>query len=136
MKSIKPGRGPSAIGAVGSLIGIGFGIFWTVMALTITKGAPVPFVHVVFPLFGLLFIGTGIVNLVYNATNATSKKRMSAFDITDEGEEQDPLDTLIRGGGQEGHSTSDNPSRFCPYCGTGLTRQFKFCPSCGKRIDQ
>lgn len=32
MKSIKPGRGPSAMGALGSIICVVFGIFWTIMA--------------------------------------------------------------------------------------------------------
>ena len=39
MRSIKPGRGPSAMGAVGSAaIGV-FGIFWTISAANM--GAPV-----------------------------------------------------------------------------------------------
>ena len=50
MKSIKPGRGPSMMNAVGSLIGIVFGIIWTCAAASM--GAPG-----FFPLFGLVFIG-------------------------------------------------------------------------------
>ena len=30
MKSIKPGRGPSAMGAMGSAFAVIFGIFWTI----------------------------------------------------------------------------------------------------------
>ena len=32
MKSVKPGRGPSGLGFIGSVFGIIFGIFWTIMA--------------------------------------------------------------------------------------------------------
>ena len=38
MKSIKPGRGPSAMGAMGSIIAVIFGIFWTIAAASM--GAP------------------------------------------------------------------------------------------------
>ena len=24
--------------------------------------------------------------------------------------------------------------RFCPFCGTGLSREFDFCPKCGKAV--
>lgn len=46
---------------------------------------------VLFPLFGLVFIGMGVYNAVYNYRNATSENRYSEFDITDENEEPDPL---------------------------------------------
>ena len=64
MKSIKPGRGPSAMGAMGSIIAVIFGIFWTIAAASM--GAPF-----FFPLFGVLFIIMGIVQAVYNFKNAT-----------------------------------------------------------------
>ena len=41
MKHIKPGRGPSAMGALGSVIAVVFGIFWTVSAASM--GAPISF---------------------------------------------------------------------------------------------
>ena len=52
MKSIKPGRRRSRYNAVGAVIGIVFGIIWTIAALSM--GAPF-----FFPLFGLVFIGIG-----------------------------------------------------------------------------
>ena len=54
MKSVKPGRGPSAMGAVGSVVAVIFGIFWTIMAASL--GAPI-----FFPIFGVLFIAIGVV---------------------------------------------------------------------------
>ena len=93
MKSIKPGRGPSMMNAVGSLIGIVFGIIWTCAAASM--GAPG-----FFPLFGLVFIGIGVVNAIYSFKNATGDNRYSAYDIVDEDEEPAPAGALAgeRGG--------------------------------------
>lgn len=41
MKSIKPGRGPSMMGAFGSAAVTVFGILWTIMAMSM--GAPIFF---------------------------------------------------------------------------------------------
>ena len=59
MKSIKPGRGPSKRGAAGSAFGIAFGVLWTVLAAGITAGAGV--IGLIFPLFGVLFIGLNLM---------------------------------------------------------------------------
>ena len=79
MRSIKPGRGPSMMGAVGAIGAAIFGVFWIGMA--ISMGAPI-----IIPAFGVIFIGMAIAQAVYNYKNATSKNRYSAFDITDEQE--------------------------------------------------
>ena len=84
MKHIKPGRGPSAMGALGSVIAVVFGIFWTVSVASM--GAPISF-----SIFGVLFVIVGIVQAVYNFKNAAGKKRYSAFDIVDGEEEPGPL---------------------------------------------
>ena len=63
MRSIKPGRGSSAMGVVSSVAATIFGVFWTIMASSM--GAPI-----FFPLFGLVFIGIGIMNIIYNYKNA------------------------------------------------------------------
>ena len=57
MKSIKPGRGPSAMGAFGSVIVGIFGVIWTIGAANM--GAP-PF----FVLFGVVFILMAIVQAI------------------------------------------------------------------------
>lgn len=91
MHSIKPGRGPSFIGGVGSLIAAAFGVVWTIMAFAITQDSPFPVVGWAFPLFGIVFIISGLAMAAYNFFNATTKKRLSIIDITSSGEEQDPL---------------------------------------------
>ena len=54
MKSIKPGRGPSAMGAMGSIVAAVFGLIWTGAA--VSMGAPI-----FFPLFGVVFdLQTGL----------------------------------------------------------------------------
>ena len=53
---------------------------------------------------------------------AGAKNRLSNFDITDDGEEPDPLNQ--RFGNQ----------RFCAQCGERLPENAKFCPACGEKI--
>lgn len=128
MKSIKPGRGPSAMGALASVIAVIFGIFWTITAASM--GAPG-----FFPLFGVLFIILGIVQVVYNLKNATGENRYSTFDIVEDGEEPDPLDRRF-GAAADGPSAdmNDGTFRFCPYCGAKLGDEFTFCGKCGKKL--
>ena len=90
MRSIKPGRGPSKMAGFGSLFAAAFGVIWTLLAAG--SGAPV-----LFCLFGVLFVVWGVVQAVYNFRNAGSRNRYSAFDITDEHEEPDPLNQRFDG---------------------------------------
>lgn len=130
MKSVKPGRGPSAMGAVGAVLGVVFGIIWTVAA--VSMGAPI-----FFPLFGLVFITIGIVQAIYNFKNATGENRYSAFDIVDEQEEPDPLNRRFSAASapqepaQEAHA---GPLHYCPYCGAEVGDGFAFCGKCGKKL--
>ncbi len=132
MKSIKPGRGPSAMGFVGSIAIVIFGIFWTIMASSI--GAPT-----FFPIFGIIFILLGIANAVYNYKNATGKNRYSTFDITSDDEETDPLNEMFGNSNYNNIKTSNNndntDSNFCPYCGTKADDDYKFCRKCGKSLE-
>ena len=112
MKHVKPGRGPSAMGAFGAIIAVIFGIFWTVS--TASMGAPA-----FFPIFGVLFIIIGIVQAVYNFKNATGKNRYSSFDIVDSQEEPDPSGAELR---------------YCPYCGAEVGEGFAFCAKCGRKL--
>lgn len=90
-------------------------------------GAP-PF----FVAFGVLFILCAIGGAIYNLYNATSSNRFSVYDITEDGEEPDPLEP------NTSHSASTSSStekpRFCPSCGTALKENFEFCPQCGKDV--
>lgn len=124
MKSIKPGRGPSGMSAIGAVISVVFGIFWTITAASM--GAPF-----MFPLFGILFIIIGIVNAVYHYKNATGENRYSVYDITEEGEEPDPLNARF---GQQQSYQRGTTARFCPYCGRNADSDYEFCPGCGKRL--
>ena len=130
MKSIKPGRGSSMMGGIGSVAAVLFGIIWTFAAASM--GAPV-----FFPLFGLVFIGVGIANAVYAFKNATGENRYSAFDIVDSDEESDPLNE--RFSGQTASKADRQPGEpgefaYCPYCGAKLGEGFAFCGKCGKAL--
>ena len=127
MKSVKPGRGPSGLGAIGSIIGVLFGIFWTINA--VQMGAPAAFAA-----FGVLFVIVGIVNAVYNYKNATGKNRYSSFDITDEGEETDPLQARFGGQSSGEGNTAISAAAYCPYCGCGVDGDYEYCPKCGKKL--
>ena len=134
MKHVKPGRGPSAMGAFGAIIAVIFGIFWTVS--TASMGAPA-----FFPIFGVLFIIIGIVQAVYNFKNATGKNRYSSFDIVDSQEEPDPWNQRFGGEGAEPWETADAPEppedgafRYCPYCGAEAGEGFAFCAKCGRKL--
>ena len=132
LRSIKPGRGPSMMGAFGGIIAVIFGIFWTITAASM--GAPP-----IFPLFGVLFIAIAVVNIIYNYKNAIGKNRMSIYDITDENEEPDPLNKYIgydRNDRDYTREVSDENEymRFCPYCGEPLKKDYVYCPKCGRHI--
>ncbi len=127
MKSVKPGRGPSMMGGVMAVAAGIFGVLWTVIAAGMGGG--------LFALFGLVFIAVAVIQAVYNFRNATGENRYSVFDITEDGEEPDPLGTRF-GGDSE---VSDRPeesgeSLFCPYCGAKAGDGYAFCRKCGKRL--
>ena len=84
MKSVKPGRGPSLLGGAASVIAAVIGVVW--IAVAASMDAPVYFC-----LFGVVFVGLAIAHALYDLYNATAKRRFSLFDITEEGEEPDPL---------------------------------------------
>ena len=132
MKSVKPGRGPSAMSAWGSVVAALFGVFWIVAALQM--GAPW-----IVPAFGVLFIISAAAGAVYHYKNATGKNRRSAFDITDEDEEPDPLNERF---GSEADDNADPgdyggapPSGgYCPYCGAPAGEDYEYCRRCGKKL--
>ena len=103
------------MGALGSVIAVVFGIFWTVSAASM--GAPISF-----SIFGVLFVIVGIVQAVYNLKNPAGKKRYSAFDIVDGEEEPDPLNQRFGGQPPEAVATSgpEGPQRYCPNCGAKM----------------
>ncbi len=143
MKSIKPGRAPSMMGAFGSAAAAVFGVFWTIMA--VNMGAPI-----FFALFGVIFVVLGIVQAVYNYKNATGKERFSTFDITDDSEEPDPLNEYFgkrqaersdshahAGNGGNLNDSEEGGARadaFCPYCGAETEKEYLYCTKCGRKL--
>ena len=125
VKSIKPGRGPSMMSGVGGIAAAIFGLLWTIGAASI--GAPV-----FMTLFGVVFIVVALISVFYNLHNATSENRMSAFEITEDGDETDPLNKAF-GAVKETTQTAEG-SKFCPYCGQPVQDDFEFCNNCGKKL--
>lgn len=133
MKSIKPGRGPSAMGAIGSIAAALFGVFWIIMA--VNMGAPT-----IFPLFGVIVIVMAIAQAIYNYKNATGENRMSIYDITEEDEEADPIHDYIRGAQPRAEndtqdSDENDENSYCPYCGRAIKEDFTYCPKCGRELE-
>ena len=133
MYSVKPGRGPSMMGALGGVFAAIFGVIWTVGALSM--GAPC-----FFALFGVVFVVMALVSAVYSYHNATQKNRMSAFDITTGDAEPDPIaEALGHGASRSREKTQTQTPRryeggFCPLCGASAQPEFDYCPKCGKDI--
>ena len=131
MFSVKPGRGPSLIGAIfGLVLGVPFAIFWIVTAAKM--GAPGFMVF-----FGVIFLLAIIVQIAVGFYNSSAKNRISALDITTNQEESDPFNSLVQGDGtnEVKHSGLEETifeKTFCPFCGAKLDQAFKFCPKCGK----
>lgn len=128
MKSIKPGRGPSMMSGVSSILAGVFGVAWTIGAVSMGAGG-------LFAVFGLVFVAMAVVSAIYNFKNATSKNRYSTFDITDENEEPDPWNE--RFGEQKNFSSqniSSNDNQYCPYCGAKTDGDFLYCNKCGKKL--
>lgn len=135
MKSIKPGRGPSIQDGIASIGAVIFGIFW--MAFTAHMGAPIPFV-----LIGVVFVIIAGSNAVMSFRNATGENRYSLYDITEDGEEIDPLEEKF--GKQKidklqqqdtKHEDGVEQGGFCPYCGAKVEEKYAFCRKCGKKLD-
>jgi len=140
MKSVKPGRGPSGMNFIGAVFSVIFGVFWTILAAGMTRGAGL--FGLIFPLFGVLFIVMGVLNAVYHYKNATGKDRFSTFDITDSSEEGDPADCWINDELERERRAQDEErreraaGRYCPYCGAALDSGFRYCPKCGRELPQ
>ena len=114
MKSIKPGRGPSAMNGFAAVGAAAFGVFWIIIAVSVGAGFMAP--------FGIIFVLLAVGMAVYSFRNATAQNRFSAFDIVDDGEEPDPLNQRVSG------------QRFCAHCGNPLPENANFCPGCGEKI--
>ena len=118
MKSVKPGRGPSLFGGAASVIAAVIGVVWIAVAASMN-------LPVYFCLFGIVFVGLAIAQAFYNLYNATAKRRFSLFDVTEEGEEPDPLAHGDGSGGAEA---------FCPACGAKVAADDRFCRKCGREL--
>ncbi|RVU55489.1 zinc ribbon domain-containing protein [Anaerosphaera multitolerans] len=158
MKKIKKGRGPSFLRFLGSIAAIIFGIFWTVLAFSLTTNlrsseGTLKLIGYAFPLFGIVFILMGIFEAIYNYRNAVSKKRFSEYDIVEDDEEDDTFTLFSKNKKSQKerdrdpiyeedykHMDFENTSpgfqfkKYCTECGTPLEKDYKYCPECGKKI--
>lgn len=119
------------MGGISSIFAALFGVFWTIMAVSMGAVFMAP--------FGLIFIGIAVVQAIYNFKNATGENRYSTFDITEDFEETDPFHERFGKKADRNLQSLGNPgidaeSEFCPYCGTKVGKEFEFCHKCGKKL--
>lgn len=126
MKSIKPGRGPSRNNGVMSIFAGLFGVFWTIIAISMGAYFMIP--------FGIIFIGIAIYQAIYSFKNATRKNRHSLFDITEDDEEPDPLNEKYGINHSDYEFPANDDSNYCPYCGNKVKDDFTYCNDCGKKL--
>ena len=137
MKSIKRGRASSLTsGIVGIALSIAFFGIATQVSSDFGEFAFVPMI------MGLIVLGLSIGEII----GATRKNRFSEYDITDDGEEPDPLNQYYGAQArpdQERQSPAATPTgadaalaSYCPYCGTRIEQGYAYCPSCGKRLSE
>ena len=137
MKSIKRGRASSLTsGIVGIAMSIAFFGIATQVSSDFGEFAFVPMI------MGLIVLGLSIGEII----GATRKNRFSEYDITDDGEEPDPLNQYYGGQAQptqnwqsptSAPAQSDTAAQsYCPYCGTRIEQGYAYCPSCGKRLPE
>lgn len=115
MKRIRPGRGPAKFGLVSSIFGVIFGLIWTVGAFALTGRAGI--LGLLFPLFGLCFVGLGIYRCVLLYQSLRGGDSFTLLEIQDE--EKAP---------------SSGSGKFCPNCGQEVQEDLRFCPGCGRRL--
>lgn len=138
--SLKPGRGPSAMGAAVGVIFVLIGIGWTVGAIAITNSAGMEapiFIRILFPLFGVAWTLIALVNVIYNASNATRTNRFSTIDVVEGDGEPDPLSPYRPASSPVASSAASQPlsAGFCRHCGATLRGGDHFCGRCGKAVD-
>ena len=139
MKSIKPGRGPSKRSFAGSVFVVIFGVIWTMITFAMTATGGFGIIGLLFPLFGICFVGFGIYDAYIAYQNAHGEDRMSLFDIVDGDEEPDPWspDYEQRKAQQKQYAQTKNgeEASFCPYCGKAVQEEHNFCKYCGKPLE-
>ena len=136
-RSVKRGRAYEIQKFFGSIFAILFGIFWMFMAFQITSQAgEFGIIAVIFPLFGIVAVISGIVNAVISYKNAFGENRFSEYDIVDSDEEPDPLQKKFHKENlnDDMNISDDEEVNFCPYCGEKISSEFEFCPKCGKKL--
>ncbi len=130
MKSVKPGRGPSMMGGIFGIFAVVVGLFWIGGAASM--GAPAPFL-----MFGVVIVVMFLVSTVYSFYNAAGENRFSEYDITEDGEEPDPLEQRREHTVSLAKDSAEGTKEggFCPYCGAKTGADHTFCRKCGKKLE-
>lgn len=120
---IRPSREVSSIQLVMCIAAAIFGIFWMITASSIGAGG--------FSMFGIVFVLIAVIFAFIHFRNATGKKPLSLYEITDEG-----LDAPKKYPFDNNHADDRRSQKsYCPWCGAALDNsKYIFCPKCGKQM--
>ena len=128
MKSIKPGRGPSLLSGIATLIGIAVIICFAAMAIKMRQ----TFFLIIAGFILLVYI----CFTIYHFSNAIKKNRHSILYIEDDREsnsspsaEPKEPSALLNGKPIDGVAP-----RYCPYCGKDTESDFLYCKFCGRKL--
>lgn len=107
------------------------GAIWTAGAISLTSQAPdeMGFVKILFPAFGVVFVSTGIFNLVKSVVGKKKTDNHSYY--TDSGDET--IDQKEYKVYQEG---KEEKSIKCPMCNSTVNESQKFCTNCGNKLKE
>lgn len=101
------------------IIAGGFGILWTILAISITAESPWPVVKIILPGFGILFTIAAFLG-------GSSEKGQSGGD-----ENAAPKSEISLQRQEHPAALREKKTVYCPYCGTAQEEDYKTCDSCG-----
>lgn len=107
---------PHAPGVAGSIFVAAFGVLWTILAISITADSPFPLVGVIFPLFGVCFVGFAVYGIVSHLRESHGR----TIDRPRDESLPEPCNSDIR--------------QNCSYCHSGIATADKTCGQCGAPV--
>ncbi len=114
-------------GIAGAIAVIGFGVLWTVGAISITHNSPFGILpSIILPGFGILFTGAIISKVVKAYRDGGQEEQEN--ESTDRDTE---LVNRIVGAVKETQPQHKTEKWTCAYCGTVVDGKDTYCPGCG-----
>ncbi len=137
-------RKNAKMGLTEGIVGIGFGILWTVFAAaitstidTVTFNSPaLSVIKIIFPGFGILFIIAIAARLIKDLNSKSDDEGQDSSNTTTDkpmtGAEKDELVNRIVSEVKKTQAPRNKAEKWaCAYCGTLVDGEVSICPACG-----